>query len=176
MKHFELIGGVDVAPAISLLPAIEHLWTIHTLRQTAVGSPHRDTECIYVRMPADVDADKIFTAMDIDYYLNSAEIDQIISEVARLTKERPARVMLVKLKARGVITPHIDKGPYAEATNRYHVALITSPHCVMHIGEESVSGGVGEIWRFDKHAVHCVFNDSEIDRVHLIVDCWRRSP
>lgn len=175
MRHFRLLGEVDIAPTLALLPELEHYWSRDTLRQTAPGTPHVDTECIYLRMPPEVNAETIFTSLDVCSWppLPNLVLFQLIVAVSALAQKHPARVMLVRLKAGGVITPHIDQGAYAEATDRYHVAIVTNPACVMHIGDEAVAAKPGECWWFDKHEVHAVVNHGD-DRVHLIVDCWRR--
>jgi hypothetical protein len=34
--------------------------------------------------------------------------------------------------------------------------------------------GVGELWWFDKHALHSAVNAGITDRIHLIMDVYRR--
>ena len=43
--------GLDVNPLLKLLDAKPELWTEITARQKVTQSPHKDTECIYVRGP-----------------------------------------------------------------------------------------------------------------------------
>lgn len=175
MQHFRRLGVVDTAAATELLPALARYWPRNRLRQSAPGTPHRDTESIYLLMPDVVNAETIFTAMDIVLWspMPQPVLASLIERVAHVAKAEPARVMLVKLLAGGVIHPHIDQGPYAEATQRYHVALVSNPHCVMHIDDEAATARPGEVWWFNKHALHAVVNGGDEDRVHLIVDCWR---
>ena len=165
----------DTTAACAILPSLARYWPRNTLRQTAPGTPHRDTESIYLCMPRVVDAESIFSSMEVVYWtpMPHPVLRALVDHVSLLAKAEPARVMLVKLKAGGRITPHIDQGAYAEATDRYHLALTTNPDCVMLIGDERVAGRPDEIWWFDKHTPHAVINGGATDRVHLIVDCWR---
>lgn len=174
MKHFRLLGSVDVAPVVALLPALASYWPRDTLRQDAPGTPHVDTESIYLRMPPVVDERTIFTSMELAYRepMPNYTLWELSNRVGQLASQITARVMLVKLKGGGVIAPHIDQGAYAEATDRYHVAIVSNPACLMHIGDEAVAAKPGEVWWFDKHTVHAVVNKGA-DRVHLIVDTWR---
>ena len=43
--------GLDVKPLLKLLDNKPELWTEITARQSTTNSPHKDTECIYVRGP-----------------------------------------------------------------------------------------------------------------------------
>ena len=43
--------GLDVEPLLKLLDDKPELWTEITARQKVTNSPHKDTECIYVRGP-----------------------------------------------------------------------------------------------------------------------------
>jgi quercetin dioxygenase-like cupin family protein len=98
-----------------------------------------------------------------------------MADVAFATRQdnRVARVMLVELAAGAEIAPHIDQGAYAELTDRWHCALRTNRLCTMHSGGETAHMRPGEVWWFDKHAVHHVENLGAEPRVHLIMDTWR---
>ena len=43
--------GLDVEPLLKLLDAKPELWKEITTRQDMTKSPHKDSECIYVRGP-----------------------------------------------------------------------------------------------------------------------------
>jgi hypothetical protein len=175
VNHFQRIGHADIDPLLKLLPTIEHWWKYSTLRQKAEGSPHKDTESIYLRMPKVVDLHTVFESMEVvDWPPMPNEIlQQLIYDVSHLAYAVPARVMLVKLHPGGYITPHIDQGKYAEATDRYHLCVTSNARCEMQIGNEVVMACPEEVWWFDKHAEHSVLNGGKTPRIHLIVDCWK---
>jgi aspartyl/asparaginyl beta-hydroxylase (cupin superfamily) len=127
-------------------------------------------------MPKIVNDETIFTSMQVtDWWpMPNPMIGELIHDISRLAGQRSARVMLTKLHAGGMIAEHVDEGAYADATERYHVAITSNPGCVMYIGDEAQHAAPGEVWWFDKHTKHTVINEGDQDRVHLIVDCWKR--
>ena len=174
MNHFRRIGSLDVRPLVELLPSLEECWGWNTLRQDAPGSPQHDTECIYLRMPAVVDAATIFNSLQVVDRppMPNLTLQNLIDGVALFSELPPARVMLTKLKPGGVIDQHIDQGRYADMTERFHVPVTTNGACRMVIGDEMDVGAPGSIIWFDKHAEHWCVNHGDTPRVHLIVDCW----
>jgi hypothetical protein len=174
MEHFRRIGTVDVAPLVDLLPRLEECWAWNTLRQDAPGSPQHDTECIYLRMPVVVDAATIFDSLSVVDWapMPHMVLQMLIDCVGVLAQLPPARVMLTRLKYRGVIDRHIDQGRYADLTERFHVPIISNPGNLMHCGDEGLAMVAGDVVWFDKHAEHWCENLLPETRVHLIVDCW----
>jgi Aspartyl/Asparaginyl beta-hydroxylase len=77
--------------------------------------------------------------------------------------------MLVRLKAGGAITPHVDEGAYAQHYARFHLPIDSTAACRFFCGDESVHMAPGEFWWFDHQREHSVVNDGP-DRVHLILD------
>lgn len=175
MKHFDLVGTIDVDPIVKALKEYNFLWTCSTERQTTQGSPHTDTEVIYLRMPYLIDKRSIFDDLDVTEYpvMSFPEFYDAVEAVAKLAYASPARAMITKLKPNGHIIPHIDEGPYSDATDRYHCVLTTNDKCLMRIGDDHVFGKPTEVWYFDKHAEHEVLNNGDTDRIHLIVDVWK---
>lgn len=175
MRHFDRIGLIDVGPVLKLLPAYEPLWRVSTFRQDTEGTPHKDTQAIFLRMPAVVRLETIFDDLGvIDWPVMIEPIfTDLVNGVARLAYAEPARAMLAKLLPGGVITEHIDQGDYADATDRYHLCITTNPQSEMRIANEVVFAKPEEVWWFDKTAPHSCRNDGDTPRIHLIVDCWR---
>lgn len=169
-----------IAPIDLVLPTLaEHQaeFDALTFRQDHPASPHQATRSIYLRMPAEITLESMFSGLDVvDYPAASVPaFFKLMADVAFVTKapNRVARVMLVELAPGGHIAPHIDQGLYAESTNRWHCALRTNRQCVMHSGGETVHMAPGDVWWFDKHALHEVINAGREPRVHLIMDTWR---
>lgn len=78
-------------------------------------------------------------------------------------------LVLVKLKANGIIDEHIDEdGMYSE-THRVHIPLITNNKCVFTVGQETYTMSEGEIVEINNCIPHGVVN-GDADRVHLIMD------
>jgi hypothetical protein len=81
------------------------------------------------------------------------------------------RAILVKLKARSKIDPHIDSGPSLEKCKRIHIPIVTNSNTFFTVGEEVKNLKEGEMWEINNSGkTHSVENNDNKDRVHLIVD------
>lgn len=176
--NFKLLAwDVDVAPLLNALQAQPELWKEITARQDHPASAHKDTEAIFLRGPREISAGSAFyDLMSIDYpaRVKLPEAEPLIALTHELIgKEHLSRVMVVSLKAGGFITPHRDEGSYAAETVRLHVSLQSDEGNVFTCGFEAVHMRPGDVWWFDHHTKHEVRNNSERERIHLIVD-WVR--
>lgn len=175
MRNFELYGQIDVEPIKLAIAKCHDRWQDLTFRQSTQGTPHVDTETLYLRMPPVIDKWHIFESPDVvDYPLMEVPaFSNAIRRIEQLTYQQAARVMIVNLKAGGRITPHVDEGEYAHSTDRYHLCITTNESCFMKIGNEVVYANPEELWFFDKQETHSCENHGNEDRIHMIVDCWR---
>lgn len=81
------------------------------------------------------------------------------------------RSILVSLKANSVIAPHIDKGDSLEKCFRVHLPIITNDKVNFIVGDEMKIFKEGELWEINNSGkIHSVENNSDVDRVHLILD------
>ena len=128
-KYFRRIAeGLDVEPLLQLLDAKPELWKEIQARQKFTGSPHKDTETIYVRGALKMTSyHVIWDVGSYDYpcmqYLKSALVPLMRPVLEGLGVKDLGRVLIVNLKATGQITRHIDQGAYAEHYERFHLVL-----------------------------------------------------
>ena len=80
------------------------------------------------------------------------------------------RVLVTKLKAGDSIDPHTDEGLAADFYNRYHIVLKGEKGSTFTSGDETVEMLTGEVWYINNHITHSVYNGSDEDRIHLIID------
>ena len=81
-------------------------------------------------------------------------------------------VRLMTLAAGGRILPHTDPGGgFEDGMARLHIPIMTDPRVVFHIDGESIHFSAGHTWYMNANCTHAVDNDSEIERVHLVIDC-----
>lgn len=79
---------------------------------------------------------------------------------------------LLKLKARSSIREHKDFNlGYEDGELRLHVPVVTNPSVKFFLSNERVIMGEGECWYLDLNLRHRVENESDEDRVHLVIDC-----
>lgn len=94
--------------------------------------------------------------------------------LAAVLKSFPAPVVdmcLASLQPGGSIKEHRDiSGGTAANVTRLHVPIVTHPDVSFFVSGERVTMGEGELWHLDTTYRHRVINESEINRIHLIVD------
>ena len=88
-------------------------------------------------------------------------------------------VRLLKLAARSSIREHKDyKLGFEDGEMRIHVPVVTNPDVAFFLAGEQVVMPEGEAWYLDLNLPHRVENHSDIDRIHLVIDCvvndWAR--
>lgn len=188
-ERFKLIAeGLDVAPLLAKLATRPALWLEHTERQAYPGSAHRDTETIYLRWATDPSLAGAFYCLESQDHLDT--ISALAPEIFPLcqtvfgkifgpdapsasTNGRTGRVILTKLKPGGVITEHVDEGPYADRYDRFHVVL--QGHSIFKVDDCAWVFEPGSLFWFNHKLPHSVFNHTinervMEDRIHLIVD------
>ncbi len=81
-------------------------------------------------------------------------------------------VRLLKLKARSNIREHRDyKLGFEDGEMRLHVPVVTNPAVAFFVNGERVPMREGETWYVNVNLPHRVDNESDTDRVHLVIDC-----
>jgi hypothetical protein len=80
------------------------------------------------------------------------------------------RATLVRLKAGGSIAPHQDNNFSLAHSHRIHLPIITNHQVLFTVGRDTMSLAPGDMYEINNRRMHSVRNDSEHDRVHLILD------
>ncbi|RHW75859.1 aspartyl/asparaginyl beta-hydroxylase domain-containing protein [Colwellia sp. RSH04] len=80
------------------------------------------------------------------------------------------RSRLMKLDAGAKVPLHSDINFHWYKRVRIHIPIITDPDVIFHCADKSVHMGAGECWIFDTWKNHQVDNNSNKDRVHLVID------
>lgn len=180
MKNIKLVGELneDVRLGIiALLNTFPAEWKRNTMRQDTEGSPHKDTQCIIFRGPSNCNSiDGIFNdPVSVNYDGNLAlqwVVQCAVESVMELAGPGVlGRVMITRLRPRGVITSHCDEGLYAAVHTRFHIPLITNLDATFKCGNEVMHMKCGGIYRINQLLEHSAENRSTmLPRVHLIVD------
>ena len=174
--NFELLAdGLDVQPLIDLLGANPELWNAITVRQEFTGTAHHDTECIFVLGPREFTPEAYFGELDaLDYpavhVLMPALLPVLKPVFDQLGITELGRILIVRLKAGGVIDEHIDEGRYAEHFSRFHVVLTATEYSELTVGGETQFMQPGETWWFNHRKPHSGSNIGTAPRIHLIFD------
>lgn len=168
------IGSVDVSAILALLEtktAAE--WAENAMRQQNF-TVHRHTESLVLKWCANNAAD---TPVETTRHFADFEpllrpiLDQIDSTYGY---DRPVirKAMFAKLKAGGQIPDHCDGAVALRMVHRIHIPIITNDSVHFFINDIDHSMKVGEIAEIDNTRFHSVRNDSQEDRIHLIIDYY----
>lgn len=150
------------------------LWDEITTRQSYVGSAHKDTQTIFLRWCEGQTVDDAFTqipAIDCPALQKLPEAQSFFEALKnKIGHVEIGRALIVSLKPGGYITPHIDEGAYADYYERFHFVLYSHKTNLFSCGDDTVEMEMGELWNFNHKNTHWVRNESNMHRVHLIID------
>src|SRR5215218_5564073 len=80
-------------------------------------------------------------------------------------------VRLMKLEPRALIKPHSDHElSFEEGEARFHITVKTNPGVIFLLENERVIMQEGECWYLNLSLKHSVRNESDTERVHLVID------
>lgn len=177
MKHLARIATIDPAPVLTALYGLQTPFVDGEWRRKVPYSPHGDSDTLVIVGPPSHAPRDVLNSLDLvpTQFSDVAAFKHAVAEVAEIVNAKPARAMIVALHPGGYVLQHTDTGAYAQATERYHVALQTNPATIMVVESESAYFAPGELWWLDKHARHSACNLGRIMRVHLVVDVWREA-
>lgn len=176
MRNFQKIfEGLDVIPLLNALAIKRHLWNQNDLRTEFPGSPHAETDDIWLWFN-DIpdDATQVVDDIAVKPYSAWYELPQahdlVFNLMRRVGGVQLGRVLITRLPPGKSIPEHADAGAPAEYYQRYQIALQCEPGCIFHIEDESMRFVMGEAWWINNAAKHSVVNNSADDRLAMVVD------
>jgi hypothetical protein len=146
-------------------------WLIDTSRQK-MSHTHKDTNTYYVyknNLQWKFGEEFVTHRISTDDALLEL-LEPIISDLEKIHNGVRGNVLLIKLTAKENIPIHEDSGDYLMLTRRNHIPIITTGDVVFGVGGDRVSMQPGECWEINNYRLHWVDNNSDIDRVHLLID------
>ncbi len=169
---------MEVLPILTSLASNRILWHQVCARQATAGSPHADTQTIFLRWSDNLSIESAFTDLEaIDYPALNAipEARQLLAIAAKAAgAEVIGRMIIVSLKPGGKISPHADEGPYADFYERFHCVLQSDHGNRFMVGGKTVYETCemrpGDLWWFNHKRTHWVENNSNRERIHMIMD------
>ena len=171
--NFNFVGLVDVVSLKNnVIQLSDKIWEEHQFRQKAAKT-HQKTKTIELMWDLDslnsLEKGRItknFQLLDIPSFLK--KIKNIYE--LKFGSGEFVRVLIVKLEKKSKIAPHVDSGIGLIMARRTHIPIITNTNVIFIVGGEEKNMKEGEIWEIDNQSVHSVENNSDIDRIHLIID------
>ena len=175
MKYNYLyLGNCDILTLKNKVKNLsDDIWNMETIRQN-IYKVHKNTKTINLLWSLESLTNPfIENKKSREYY--SLQIDNFLEKIKNLYIEKYGkgkfkRIILTKLKAKSNIDAHQDLGKSLENCFRTHIPIITNPDVYFFVSGEKKNMKEGEIWEINNRNLHMVENQSEFDRVHLIVD------
>lgn len=174
-----LASGVEVSPIVDAINANPQLWNEYTLRTAAYE--HSDVSDIWVRYNSwkNYIGDRLAFNAEHDSSWYPVEkilpVRRVILDVMHFVGgERLGGVLITKIPAGKQCRPHVDGGWHATYYEKFAVQLQSNDQQAFHFDGESLVSKPGDLYTFDNSYTHWVKNDSESDRMTMII-CIRRS-
>lgn len=169
--NFNRYSDYDVSLIKEHIDKFSNEWFIDTSRQSDYKN-HKDTVSYFIYktdLSWTVGQKFIVEKKSNDQALIDL-VEPIIKDLEKLHDGVRGNVLLIKLKSHHNIPKHSDDGDYLVLSRRHHIPIITSEETWFGVGSEKINMGVGECWEINNTRFHSVENNSNIDRVHLLID------
>lgn len=172
-KNFDFVGLVDVLSLKNnVIQLNDKIWEEHQFRQKNAKT-HKKTKTIELMW--DLDSLNSLEKGTITENFKLLDIPNFLKKIKNFYELKYGngefvRVLIVKLEKKSKITPHVDSGIGLIMAKRTHIPIITNANVIFIVGGEEKNMKEGEIWEIDNQSVHSVENNSDIDRIHLIID------
>jgi hypothetical protein len=189
MRHFQKIATIDPLPLLHAITRQPEMWNADRVRTWHPQSAHRVVDDILLRYNEFGQGDdflgRVCSEIACVNYPAFAKFPEALPTVfglmTRVNGEHLGRVFISRMAPGVCIPPHSDRIPPAEAAfpgkvppavyyERYQIALKAQPGIVFRAEDESVFMAAGEIWWFDNCVEHEVINNSDDDRISMVVD------
>ncbi len=180
--NFLKIGRVDVSALKAKVTEIsDETWAEHGARQKRFDV-HKDTQTIHLLFDDDfrhTNPTVWSTYNDIEKQLRPVlgKISRYYNTTSTARKLRKAhgygyfiRLNLVKLRAGGTVSRHMDRGYSLTHSHRVHIPIVTNDKVMFSIADQTIVMKEGDLWEVCNRRVHHVENESDQARINLIAD------
>lgn len=178
MKHFlKIAEGLNIAPALEQLAAQPRLWGQKTARTAIEGSPHRQTQDIWLRFrpiqeltSREAYGEPHFAVFWPAWHLLPGLHPIVFSIMAKVGAVYLGGILMTRIPAGGAVLPHIDHGWHPTFNNtKAYVILKANPQCFNRCEDETVVMQPGEAWLFNNQVIHSVENQGDDERIAMVI-------
>jgi hypothetical protein len=175
MPHFaHIAANLPTADLLAAITAQPELFGQHPQRTSAPGSPHHMVSDICVRYNDLANLGPRFNQEHDSvwypaWYALPPLKPLIFQLMDWLEGERLGGILITKLPPGGKVFPHTDSGWHAAYYDKFYIALQNPPGAVFRFPNRDLIARPGDCFWFDNSVPHSVSNDSDQDRLALIV-------
>ena len=162
------------APVLDIARTLEahpELWNQRTERTAPADSPHHELDDIWCRF-ADPETMRSDGSHDSIWYppADVLPVRELCLDIMRLVQgTQLGGVLITRIPAGKQCKPHTDPGWHARHYQKFAVQIAADPaQAFRFVGHELVTAP-GDVFWFDNAYTHWVTNDSQSDRITMIV-------
>lgn len=142
-----------------------------------VGNTNLDTRALMLKYKSAASIGNGF----VNYEKNDAEtlsklkpiLDNIVSDIKNFygyENLKLTNVIFTELRKGGIIPEHVDEGKMLTSNHRIHIPIISHPDVKFVLDHKDYYLEPGHGYEINNQIIHEVRNESDIDRVHMIID------
>lgn len=175
MSDFWQIPAIfDVSSIAKALSERADLFGIHNQRATSYNSPHAAMSDIWIRYNDFYNFGENFhdehESVWYPSYKELPSLSTIIFNLMHLVEgERLGGVLITKLAPGGAIAEHVDSGWHADYYEKFYIPIAVEDGAVFSFPSGDIKAQPGECYWFNNAVPHSVKNNSNSDRISLIV-------
>lgn len=186
MMNFQLLPGIDPTKLLMQIKQNPDLWREDTFLRDYPQGPFGEIESIMLRFPEkrvfeqEEELEKYkrgescfdqHESIDYPAYDTLTEARPLVMALmSYVGGERLGRVMINKIAQGGRIYPHEDTPEHTEYYTRFHIVLQSSAGCFIRAGDEQLEMRGGEVFWFNNKLDHEVVNNSNTERLSMVID------
>ena len=170
LKSLRLIDNITIDSWVQKVSTFtEEDWQFYEYRQKTFREQHGST--LTIPLIFDESFKPGFVNKRDSYTFFEPELKHIADVLTKIHGEGLiVRAIITKLLKHSNIPRHADTYDSLVACRRHHLPIITNEKVLFTVADDTKNLKVGELWEINNTAFHSVTNDSNQDRVHLIVD------
>lgn len=170
-------SGFDVAPLLEQIQAHPEVWNTHRQRTEAYGTPHNGVSDIWVRYRPWEQYTGDWAAFHdehkSEWYPVAATIPAAWSLARKVKRHVGADVLggvlITKIPPGGRVEPHIDGGWHAAHYRKFALQIQGNQKQAFCFEDAELRAEPGDLYGFDNSRLHWVENQSDTDRMTMIV-------
>lgn len=174
-------SGWPVGGLVSQLAACPEAWNAHTQRTESYDTPHRAVDDIWVRYNAWENFHGDRAAFNGEHESSWYPVVGKIPDAWWLARKvcrhvggkRLGGVLITRIPAGGEVKPHIDTGWHAGYYEKFAIQVKGNKDQAFCFEDRELRPEAGDLYTFDNSRMHWVRNDSDKERITLII-CIRR--
>jgi len=177
--NFAPFKSFDIENIKSRVEKFSQEWDLDTSRQSTVyegrPNPHVNTNTYIIQNSSlHWERGTLFSKETLDKEMYDL-VYPIVKELEDRMVGQSARILLIKLNANSKVFVHKDSGDYLSNVRRFHIPLITNEKVSYTVGGEEIHMEEGKCYEINNLKLHSVDNNSEYDRVHILIDIMPES-